>query len=131
MLKPDWRYFDLEKGSDFDFITRDFDFFFQQNSSSVIIDEAQLSQALFRELRGVVDQDRQQKGRFILTGSSSSELRTGISESLAGRVAIIEIPRVARVFGGIIRDQQRRARQRRPSPTAQSAKKSPRPVRNA
>lgn len=91
MLKPDWRYFDLEKGSDFDFITRDFDFFFQQNPSSIIIDEAQLSMDLFKELRGVVDQDRQRKGRFILTGSSSPELRTGISESLAGRVAIIEI----------------------------------------
>ncbi len=91
MLKPNWRYFDLEKGSDFDFITRDFDFFFQQHSSSIIIDEAQLSPTLFKELRGVIDQDRQRKGRFILTGSSSPELKAGISESLAGRVAIIEI----------------------------------------
>jgi len=27
MLRPDWRCFDLERGKDFDFITRDFDFF--------------------------------------------------------------------------------------------------------
>ncbi len=91
MLKPDWHYFDLENGSDYDFITRDFDFFFHQHPASVIIDESQLSPSLFKELRGVVDQERQRKGRFILTGSSSPELKNEISESLAGRVAMIEI----------------------------------------
>lgn len=26
MLRPDWQYFDLERGRDFDFVTRDFEF---------------------------------------------------------------------------------------------------------
>jgi len=90
-LKPDWRYIDLEKGSDFDLVTRDTDFFFRQHPQSVIIDEAQHSPNLFRELRSVIDADRSLKGRFILTGSSSPQLQRGISESLAGRIAIIEI----------------------------------------
>ena len=28
--RADWKYFDLEKGSDFDFISSDFDFFFRE-----------------------------------------------------------------------------------------------------
>lgn len=91
MVRPDWNYFDLEKGSDFDFITGDFDFFFKQHPDGIIIDEAQASPELFRELRGVIDADRSRKGRFLLTGSSSPELIRSISESLAGRVAMVEI----------------------------------------
>lgn len=90
-LYPSWAYYDLEKGSDYDFITRDFDFFFQQNPAGVILDEAQRSPEIFRELRGVVDADRQRKGRFLLTGSSSPELQRNVSESLAGRVAVFEL----------------------------------------
>ncbi|MFV1985472.1 MAG: ATP-binding protein, partial [Thiohalomonadales bacterium] len=89
--RPDWKYFDLEKGSDYDFITTDFDFFFSEYSQNIIIDEAQESPQLFRELRGVIDANRKQKNRFILTGSSSPKLLKGISDSLAGRVGIIEI----------------------------------------
>lgn len=91
MVCPDWEYFDLERGTDLDALCTDFDFFFQQHPNGVIIDEAQLSPELFRELRGVVDADRKRKGRFLLTGSSSPELTRNISESLAGRIAQIEI----------------------------------------
>ena len=86
-----WHYFDLERGRDYDFITGDFDFFFRQHQERVVIDEAQLSPQLFKELRGVVDENRSCKGRFLLTGSSSPELARHIAESLAGRVAIVEI----------------------------------------
>ena len=91
MVCPDWDYFDLERGADFDALTTDVDFFFKQHPDSLIIDEAQLSLELFRELRGVVDADRNRKGRFLLTGSSSPSLTHNISESLAGRVARIQV----------------------------------------
>lgn len=93
MSRPNWDYFDLEKSSDYDFITRDFDFFFNEYPQHVIIDEAQESPELFRELRGVIDKQKQspKTGRFILTGSSSPELLKQASDSLAGRIAIIEI----------------------------------------
>ncbi len=91
MVCPDWAYFDLETGDDFDLITRDFIFFFNEHPDSTLIDEAQTSPDLFKELRGVIDRNRSQKGRYILTGSSSPELKDRISESLAGRVGIIEM----------------------------------------
>lgn len=88
---PGWSYYDLQKGSDFDFISRDYDFFFRENDKHIIIDEAQELPKLFKELRGVIDSDRQSKGRFVLTGSSSPDLLKEASDSLAGRIGIIEI----------------------------------------
>ncbi len=90
-LRPDWRYFDLENGRDFDFITQDYGFFFKEHPEHIIIDEAQAAPQLFKELRGVVDRDRQTKNRIILTGSSSSELLRQVAESLPGRAAILEL----------------------------------------
>ncbi|MEO1944883.1 MAG: ATP-binding protein, partial [Candidatus Thioglobus sp.] len=90
-LRPDWMYVDLEKPSDFNRIISDPEFFLQQNEQNVIIDEAQKAPQLFNVLRGVIDQNRTQKGRFILTGSSSPALLKSISESLAGRIATIEL----------------------------------------
>ncbi len=91
MVCADWDYFDLENGDDLDFVTRDFPFFFNEHPGSAIIDEAQISPDLFKELRGTIDKDRNRKGRYILTGSSSPNLKNNISESLAGRVGIIEM----------------------------------------
>ena len=90
-LRPGWKYFDLENPNDFDLISRDPVLFFQQFQKDVIIDEAQLCPELFETMRGVIDAKRECLGRFILTGSSSTELLTKISESLAGRVATIEL----------------------------------------
>ncbi len=90
-LRPDWLYIDLEKPSDFNRIESDPEFFLQQNSAQVIFDEAQLSPTLFEVLRGVIDNDREKPGRFIITGSSSPELLTHISETLAGRIATVEL----------------------------------------
>ena len=64
MLRPDWKYIDLENASDFDFLSRDYDFFFSEYPEHLIIDEAQEDPALFRHLRGVIDADRNNKGRF-------------------------------------------------------------------
>lgn len=90
-VRPDFRYFDLESPKDFERITRDPDFFFEQHPKHIIIDEAQEYPELFRALRGVVDHDRNTPGRFILTGSSSPDLLEGLSDSLAGRIGIIEL----------------------------------------
>ncbi len=91
MLRPDWRYLDLERSRDYDLISNDFEFFIKENPSSLIIDEAQRFPELFQELRGVIDKDRKIKDRFLLTGSSSIELIKNVSESLAGRVGIVEL----------------------------------------
>jgi len=91
MLRPEWRYFDLERSRDLDFISRDFDFFVKEHPHSIIIDEAQRYPSLFQELRGVVDRNRKRKNRFLLTGSSSLELIKNVSETLSGRVGMVEL----------------------------------------
>lgn len=90
-LRGDWEYVDLENPQTFDRIHDDLNFFFRQHSANLIIDEAQLSPKLFQILRGVIDHQRDSNDRFILTGSSSPELLTQVSESLAGRAAVVEL----------------------------------------
>ena len=90
-LGEEWNIFDLEKGSDYQIVANDPDLFLRLNPHKTAIDEAQLLPALFSALRVAIDQQRDTTGRFILTGSSSPDLLSSISESLAGRVGIIEM----------------------------------------
>jgi len=63
----------------------------------VVIDEAQRDPALFEILRGVIDDNRRaghRTGQFLLLGSASFEL-AGLTESLAGRIAHLELGGVA------------------------------------
>lgn len=90
-LRPDWRYYDLERPDDYQLITGDPLGFFSRQTKNTIIDEAQQFPDLFKVLRGVIDQDRKAAGRFLLTGSSSPEIVKGLTESLAGRVATLEL----------------------------------------
>jgi len=91
VIGGDWKYYDLENLSHFSLIKNDPILFFRENSEKIIIDEAQILPELFSTLRSVVDEDRKKNGRFILTGSASFELMRDMSETLAGRVAIIEL----------------------------------------
>jgi predicted AAA+ superfamily ATPase len=90
-LAEPWRIFDFERVGDFQLISRDPDLFFRLHGDAVALDEAQLLPSIFPALRVAIDADRNRCGRFIITGSSSPELISAISESLAGRVAIIEM----------------------------------------
>ena len=90
-LADSWRIFDLERGSDFQAVTDDPDLFLSLHPENVAIDEAQIHPALFPALRVAIDNDREKVGRFIITGSSTPELTRSITESLAGRVGIIEM----------------------------------------
>ena len=57
----------------------------------VIFDEGQTWPDLFVRLRGAIDADRGRNGRFLVLGSVSPALMSEVSESLAGRLAIIEM----------------------------------------
>ncbi len=57
----------------------------------VILDEAQSWPGIFARLRGAIDQDRKRMGRFLLLGSVSPTLMLQVSESLAGRLSLIEL----------------------------------------
>jgi hypothetical protein len=57
----------------------------------VVIDEAQSWPELFPRLRAAIDADRRRNGRFLLLGSVSPALMREVSESLAGRLARVEL----------------------------------------
>ena len=90
-IDESWKFFDMEKRKDQELVSQDPDLFLKLNKDHVVIDEAQLLPSLFPALRVAIDDDRTKKGRFIISGSSSPELLKNISESLAGRIAIIEM----------------------------------------
>jgi predicted AAA+ superfamily ATPase len=56
----------------------------------------QYAPGLFRQLKAEIDRDRHAMGRFILTGSQQFVLMKGVSESLAGRCAIVELENLSR-----------------------------------
>lgn len=84
-------YLDLELDSDIQKL-KDPQFFLEQYANkTVILDEVQRLKSLYPLIRALVDQNRV-PGRFVLLGSASPELIRDVSESLAGRIAYIEIP---------------------------------------
>jgi predicted AAA+ superfamily ATPase len=84
------RYFDLELEEDqlrLDLEWSDL----SERETLVILDEAQAWPGVFPRLRSAIDQDRSRTGRFLLLGSVSPALMTQVSESLAGRLSIVEL----------------------------------------
>jgi predicted AAA+ superfamily ATPase len=57
----------------------------------IILDEAQSWPDVFARLRGAIDRDRKRMGRFLLLGSVSPSLMMRVSESLAGRLSLVEL----------------------------------------
>jgi len=57
----------------------------------VILDEAQSWPEIFPRLRGAVDRGRMRNGRFLILGSVSPSLMAQVSESLAGRLSLVEL----------------------------------------
>jgi len=90
-LPPGWRHFDLERQADLAVVSRDPDTFFRLHPRQVALDEAQVLPEVFSALRVAIDEHRTEKGRFVLTGSSSPALFRSVSESLAGRLGMIEM----------------------------------------
>jgi predicted AAA+ superfamily ATPase len=94
----------------------------EQSSDVVVLDEAQSWPDVFPRLRGAIDRDRKRMGRFLLLGSVSPSLMIRVSESLAGRLSLVELtPFLASELEGRARDSlwlcggypDRRARRRR------------------
>ena len=94
-LDPNTLYLDLELPS----AQRQLDdpeaFLMAHAHQLIIMDEVQRMPELFGILRGVIDQRRrmgQASGQFLLLGSATGVLLQQSSESLAGRVAYVELP---------------------------------------
>ena len=90
LLAPELPYLSLEDPDTRAFATEDPRAFLRQVADGAILDEVQRAPELFSYLQGVVDADRRM-GRFILTGSSQFELISSITQSLAGRAALLHL----------------------------------------
>jgi hypothetical protein len=83
-------YLDLESDEDLQKLTHAEQYFNERQDKLIIIDEIQRNPQLFPLLRSVIDRKRT-NGRFIILGSASPELMAKSSETLAGRIAFLEI----------------------------------------
>ena len=83
-------YVNLETPTNLAFAFDDPIGFLQQYPEGAIIDEAQKAPHLFSYLQEIVD-NYEKPGYFILTGSNNFLLNKSISQSLAGRVAYLQL----------------------------------------
>ena len=77
---PDVRRFALEDARGF----------LAQYPNGALLDEVQRAPELLSYLQGIVDRDPR-PGRFILTGSQQLDVLAGVSQSLAGRAALLSL----------------------------------------
>lgn len=87
---PDFKYVLLENNDVREFANEDPHGFLEQYNQKVIFDEIQNVPKLLSYLQGVIDSDSS-NGRFILSGSQQLLLNQNISQSLAGRTALLRL----------------------------------------
>ena len=83
-------YFDLEQPAERIRLDLQWETLVRQRKL-VVLDEAQAWPEVFPRLRGAIDADRQRAGRFLLLGSVSPVLMRTVTESLAGRLGLVEL----------------------------------------
>jgi len=87
-------YLDLEDSHDRSRLADPVLFFEKFEDRLVILDEIHRVPNIFETLRGIIDKGRRKhkgKGRFLLLGSASLDLLQQSGETLAGRIAYIEL----------------------------------------
>ena len=91
---PPALYLDLENPSDLERLSDARSYLMGRSDRLIILDEIQRAPGLFQILRGVIDERialGQPHGQFVLLGSASIDLLKQSSESLAGRIAYLEL----------------------------------------
>lgn len=89
-LFKDKDYYNLEQTSTIDFALRDPEGFIRSMPDGAIIDEVQRAPHLLPLIQIAADNDPR-KGLFILTGSAQLQLLDAVSQSLAGRTALVTL----------------------------------------
>lgn len=88
---PEYTYVNLEDPINRMLAKEDYKSFFETYKQPLIIDEVQRVPELLSAIQVIVDSDRDNNGRFILTGSHQPSLQKGIAQSLAGRTSIMTL----------------------------------------
>lgn len=86
----DWKYFSMENPEIRKRAMDDPNRFLEDSLPCAILDEIQRAPELLSYIQGLVDAGNR-PGMFILTGSAQFELLANISQSLAGRTAILRL----------------------------------------
>jgi hypothetical protein len=87
-------YLDLESAEDVARVERPLPYLNDHTDELVVLDEIHRLPGLFGALRGVIDTGRREgkgAGRFLLLGSAGLDLLAQSGETLAGRIAIVEL----------------------------------------
>ena len=87
---PKHTYINLENPEIRSLATSDANAFFHKFQGNLILDEVQRVPSLLSSIQVIVDKQRI-KGQYILTGSHQTELAGAVSQSLAGRTAILHL----------------------------------------
>lgn len=87
---PDKAYVSLEEPDQLEFANEDPRGFLARFPDGVLLDEVQRCPSLFSYIQTIVDLDNRQ-GLFILTGSQQFGLLTRITQTLAGRVGLVQL----------------------------------------
>lgn len=98
--------YQLEKELGFDYVSLDVysnrlqainnpELFLREHKAPLIIDEVQYAPKLFEYIEAIVNEEKHKTGKnygmYVLTGSQIYRLMQGVSQSLAGRVSIIQM----------------------------------------
>ena len=89
-LFADKPYVSLENPDTRELATEDPRGFLKKYADGAVLDEIQNCPPLFSYLQEILDSSRQ-AGRFVLTGSQQFGLTQGITQSLAGRIAFVQL----------------------------------------
>jgi predicted AAA+ superfamily ATPase len=89
LFKGKYDYVTLDDINELGVAKTDPKLFFMNHSLPLIIDEVQLAPSLFTEIKRLVDES-EEYGRIILTGSQTFHLMDNVTETLAGRIGILE-----------------------------------------
>jgi len=90
-LFPNYTFVSLDLPSLAEQAENDPQVFLEAHPAPLVIDEVQYAPKLFRHLKVQIDKNRHCMGQFILTGSQKFVLMKEVSDSLAGRAAILNL----------------------------------------
>ena len=64
--------------------------FFKDNPPPVFVDEIQKAPSLFSQIKLILDREHK-KGQFYMCGSQQFQMMKGVSESLSGRIGLLNL----------------------------------------
>lgn len=91
LLSAKYRYVSFDDLNAVDRFHTDPERFMSLYSDRVIFDEVQRAPEIFHYVKLMIDDDRNNYGKFVMTGSSQFAFMKRVSESLAGRIGLLSL----------------------------------------